>query len=118
MKGGDCLNESILTSVKAILGLEEDYTPFDNELIIHINSFFEVLHQLGAGRSGFEIRDKTATWADFIGDGKWVPCIKTWMALRVRQVWDSVESNSLMSMLDEKIDEFTQRIIISLEYDK
>lgn len=111
------MNESILNSVKAMLGLTPDYSPFDAELIMHINSFFDVLHQLGVGTKGFEITDTTATWADFIGDGKWIPAIKTWMYLRVRQVWDAPNSGVLMSNIDEKINELTWRIVTEAEYE-
>lgn len=62
------MSESILTTTKAALGIEDDYTAFDRELIMHINSVFGTLNQLGIGPDeGFEIEDKTAKWEDFLG---------------------------------------------------
>ena len=63
------MEESILTSIKKMLGPSEDYDYFDPDLIIHINSVFMILTQLGVGPSeGFSIKDKTAVWSDFISD--------------------------------------------------
>ena len=61
--------ESILTSIKKLLGIAEEYNHFDQDIIIHINSVFSVLTQLGVGpANGFSITDKDATWNDFIND--------------------------------------------------
>ena len=61
--------DSILISIKKLLGIEEDYTHFDIDLIMHINSAFMVLNQLGVGPTeGFSISDETATWSDFISE--------------------------------------------------
>ena len=61
--------ESILTSIKKMLGITEEYEHFDSDLIIHINSVFMILTQLGVGPpSGFSIQDKSTTWKEFIYD--------------------------------------------------
>ena len=60
--------ESILTSIKKLLGIDESYTHFDPDLIMHINSVFSVLTQIGVGpANGFSITGKSETWSDFIG---------------------------------------------------
>ena len=57
--------ESILTSIKKLLGIAEEYEFFDEDIIMHINSVFMILNQLGVGPSdGFRIEDKTTTWDD------------------------------------------------------
>ena len=57
------MNDSILTSIKKLLGITEEYTHFDPDIIIHINSVFMILTQLGVGPpKGFSIRDKEAVW--------------------------------------------------------
>ena len=69
--------ESILTSIKKLLGIAEEYNHFDQDIIIHINSVFSVLTQLGVGpANGFSITDKDATWNDFIVS-KWLSPICT-----------------------------------------
>ena len=61
--------DSILTSIKKLLGIAEDYTHFDDDIIIHINSAFSSLNQLGVGPScGFHIEDDSETWNDFFGE--------------------------------------------------
>lgn len=63
------ITDSVLTSIKKLLGIAEEYEHFDADLIIHINSVFSILTQLGVGPSkGFMIEDKNATWKDFISD--------------------------------------------------
>jgi uncharacterized protein YabN with tetrapyrrole methylase and pyrophosphatase domain len=60
--------QSILTSTKKILGIAQSDTSFDVDIVIHINSVFSVLQQLGVGpSSGFSIVDATANWEDFLG---------------------------------------------------
>ena len=61
--------DSILTSIKKLLGMDADYTAFDTDVIIHINTALAILCQLGVGPDkGFRIRDDSATWQDFVGD--------------------------------------------------
>ena len=63
------MNNSILNDIKKLLGIMESYEHFDVDIIIHINTAFSTLTQLGVGPSeGFSITNKTETWADFIGD--------------------------------------------------
>ena len=76
--------ESILTSIKKLLGIAEEYTQFDDDIIIHINSVFLNLTQLGVGPSeGFLIEDDTATWDDFIGDSNQLQAVKSYVYLKV-----------------------------------
>lgn len=45
IKRGSLMNESILTSIKAQLGIQEEYTAFDQQIVMHINSVLMVLKQ-------------------------------------------------------------------------
>ena len=61
--------ESILTSIKKMLGITEEYENFDVDLIMHINSVFMILNQIGVGPSRcFSIKDENEVWTDFIPD--------------------------------------------------
>lgn len=63
------MENGILTSVKKLLGIAEEYKHFDEDIIVHINSVFMILTQLGVGPSeGFSINDESAVWTDFIGE--------------------------------------------------
>ena len=72
--------ESILTSIKKLLGITEEYEHFDTDIIMHINSVFSILTQLGVGpENGFSITDKDATWDDFIKDDSQLEMVKSYI---------------------------------------
>ena len=63
------ISESILISIKKLLGIDESYTHFDPDIIIHINSVFSILTQMGVGpANGFSISGKDEVWSGFIQD--------------------------------------------------
>lgn len=109
------MDESILNSAKAGR-IDESDDAFNKELIIHINTFLAVLNQLGIGTKGFQISGENETWSDFIGDGVWIPECKTWLMLRVMQVFDTSASSTKEQVVSEKIDELTWRILTEAEY--
>lgn len=83
------MSESILTSTKAALGLADDYTPFDQEIIMFINSTLGTVNQLGIGPPlGLSITDKTATWSDLIGNERRYEGVKSYVYLCVRLLHD------------------------------
>ena len=87
--------ESILTTIKAMLGLAEDQTEFDAELIVHINSVFTTLAQLGVGPSkGFYIIDKADEWGDFMPSMDNIQAVKQYIFLKVRLVFDTASLGS------------------------
>lgn len=110
--------DSILTSVKKTLNLDESYTFFDPEITLHINSVFSTLTQLGVGPStGFEIEDKTATWDDFLeGDARF-NFVKTYMYLRVRLLFDPPGTGYLVDAYQKQVDQFEWRINVVREGD-
>ena len=92
--------ESILTSIKKMLGIAEEYTQFDDVVIGHINTVFTTLAQLGVGPSeGFYIEDKHDEWTDFITDLTSLQAVKSYVYMRVRLIFDpnSVVSSTLAS---------------------
>jgi len=98
--------ESILTSVKHTVNLAEDYTPFDQDIILYINSVFSRLNQLGVGPvEGFQIEDKTPVWDDFLGGDPRKNDIKTYMYLRVRMLFDPPTTGYHVSAMQEQIKE-------------
>lgn len=102
--------ESILTSIKKHLGIEESYTAFDNELIMNINQALSVLTQLGVGpESGFFISDASAKWEDFTKE-KYIPLAIDFTYLRVRLLFDPPSSSSVIEAIKESIQEDTWRL--------
>ena len=83
------MSESILTSIKKQSGIEESYTHFDPDMIMHVNTVFSILTQMGVGPTeGFSITDKTETWSDFIPDDKRMRAVETYIGLKVRLIFD------------------------------
>ena len=79
---------SILNSVKTAIGLEPDYTEFDDDIIMHINSAFSILSRLGVGpKEGFRIVDDSTDWSSFYTDPR-LDGVKTYVAMRVRSIFD------------------------------
>ena len=108
--------ESILTSIKKLLGIAEDYTHFDADLIMHINSVFTILNQLGVGPTeGFFIEDELATWNDFVPVDKNFNIIKSYMHLNVKILFDPPSSSVVMESMNRMISQFEWRINILAE---
>lgn len=113
-KGGELyLLESILTSIKKMLGIEEDYEAFDTDIIIHINTVFTILHQLGVGpKEVFKIHDKYSYWSDFIETGS-AESVKTYIYMRVRLLFDPPTSSIANEALKDSIKELEFRLNVS-----
>lgn len=108
--------ESILTSIKKMLGIIEEYEQFDADLIMHINSVFMVLNQLGVGPSeGFRIEDELATWDDFIDDDLQLDAVKSYMHLKVKLLFDPPASSTVMSCMNQLINEFEWRLNVAVD---
>jgi hypothetical protein len=110
------MEQSILTSTKKILGIAEDYTVFDLDIITHINSAFSTLTQLGVGPSvGFMIEDETAVWTDFIVDDAQYNSVKSYVFLKVRQLFDPPQTSYLISAVEKQIQELEWRLNVHRE---
>lgn len=105
------MNESILTSIKAQLGIQEEYTAFDQQLIMHINSVFMVLNQLGVGpAAGFVISDKTSVWCDFLPSDKNLEATKSYVGMRVKMLFDPPTTSVVAESMNRMINEFEWRL--------
>ena len=108
--------ESILTSIKKMLGITEEYEQFDADIIMHINSVFMILNQLGVGPSnGFSITDKTAVWSDFISEGANLESVKSYIYLKVRLLFDPPTTSAVMESMNRMISELEFRLNVSAE---
>ena len=106
--------ESILTSIKKLLGIAEDYAHFDNDIIMHINSVFLILTQLGVGpQEGFVIQDATALWTDFVADDKNLELIKSYTYLKVKIMFDPPLSSAVLDSTNQLIKEYEWRIQVA-----
>lgn len=109
------MNNSILTSIKKLLGITEEYEHFDADIIMHINSVFMILTQLGVGPSeGFTIVDETAEWNEFIGeDDKNFQAVKTYVYMKVKLVFDPPLSSAVLDSMNRTISELEWRLNVA-----
>ena len=109
--------DSMLTSVKKLLGIEENYEQFDTDLIIHINTVLSILSQLGVGPyGGFTITNKDATWNDFIGDSSTnLEAVKTYVYLKVYLLFDHTLSGPAAEAIKQSISELEWRLNVSVD---
>lgn len=108
--------ESILTSIKKLLGISAEYDHFDADIIMHINSVFMILTQLGVGpEEGFAISDEDAIWSDFTQDDKTIEAVKSYMHQKVRLLFDPPTSSAVTESLNRMINEFEWRLYIAAD---
>lgn len=108
--------ESILTSIKKLLGITEEYEHFDADLIMHINSVFLNLTQIGVGPTeGFMIEDKTSEWSDFIEDSIQLQAVKSYMYLKVKLLFDPPLSSAVIESTNRMIAEYEWRLRLAAE---
>lgn len=104
--------ESILDTVKKLLGIQPEYTNFDEDIIVHINTAFASLNQLGVGPvEGFLIYDDAAIWDDYITSCN-LTMIKSYIYLKVRILFDPPTSSVLMESMNRSIAELEWRIFL------
>lgn len=103
--------DSILTSIKKLLGITEECTDFDTDVTIHINTVFAILTQLGVGpSSGFFIIDKNDTWYDFLSTNTNLELVKTYVYMKVKLMFDPPQSSAAMEAMNKTASELEWRI--------
>lgn len=109
--------ESILISIKKLLGIAAEFTEFDADIIMHINTAMMVLNQLGIGpKEGFSIEDELATWFDLIPNYNKHQAVKTYIFLKVKLVFDPHSlSAAAITAINEQIREYEWRLNVSAE---
>lgn len=108
--------ESILISIKKLLGISEEDTNFDQDLIMHINSVFMILTQLGVGPSkGFSIKDENDVWSDFIPEQSSLEAVKSYVYMKVRLMFDPPLSSAVEDAINRNISELEWRLNVGAE---
>lgn len=102
--------ESILTSIKKLLGIAEEDTSFDADIIMHINSVFSVLTQIGVGpEEGFQIEDDTAKWNDYM-QGTNSGALKIYVYQKVRLLFDPPTNSAVVDAINRTVGELEWRL--------
>lgn len=109
--------DSILTSIKKLLGITKEHTNFDADIIMHINSVFADLAQMGVGPfEGFVIWDDSAIWDDFLSDSLLLQSVKSYMFLRVKVLFDSASMGSAtLTAYEKQIAQWEWRLNVAAE---
>jgi hypothetical protein len=111
------MTESILTSIKKLLGITEEYNHFDADIIMHINTALMILTQLGVGpATGFIIEDESSTWSEFIGDSVKLEAVKSYVYLRVKLLFDPPLSSAVIESTNKLISELEWRLNAEADY--
>lgn len=102
---------SILDTTKALMGIGSDYTHFDTDMILHINSVFMILNQMGVGPDKpFTITSSDETWDQFINGEPYLEGVKTYMYQKCRLVFDPPASSVLVDAINKSISELEWRL--------
>lgn len=105
------MEASILDSTKKILGVPDDYTAFDTDIITHINSAFAVVSQIGVGPThGFAIEDSGEKWEDLALPADQLGLLKTLIFLKTQMLFDPPATSFLIGAKNDQIEELTTRL--------
>lgn len=108
--------ESILLSIKKLCNVAADYTAFDEDFIMYINSALSDLNQLGIGpQEGFAIETEDDLWEDFFDGDPRLNQLKTFIGLKVRLMFDPPQSSFAIGMMEKQIEEHAWRLRASQE---
>lgn len=110
------MDESILMCIKKMLGLGADYTPFDTDIIVMINSALMTLTQADVGpKEGFRITGMSESWSDFLTNDVMLEAAKQYIYMKVRMVFDPPSSSIVMDALKTQSEEYLWRLIAQAE---
>lgn len=109
---------SILNDIKKMIGLDENYIVFDQDLIIHINSVFMILTQMGVGpEEGYRITGALNEWSEFTNDNLLMESVKTYIYQKVRLIFDPPQNSALLQAIQSSIKELEWRLNVANDRD-
>ena len=110
------MEESILVSIKDLLGPDSSDDVFDNEILIQINMAISILTQLGVGPpEGFIVSDQDATWSDFLGNAKDIEMAKSFVFMKVKMAFDPPSSSFVLTSMEKACDELGWRLSVAAD---
>lgn len=109
--------DSILNSTKKLLGITEEQTAFDTDIVVAINTALSALSQIGVGSDmGYAIQDSTNTWSEFIGDRKDLEAVKSYVYLKTRLMFDPPQSSAVTDAIKTNLSEIEWRISSTVDW--
>ncbi len=111
------ISNSILETIKKLIGIDKDYGAFDLDLIVAINSSFTILNQLGVGpKKAFSIKGPDELWSDFFSDSEKIDLVKSYIYLRAKVLFDPPSTGVLHEAIERQISEFEWRLRTQAEF--
>lgn len=108
--------DSILDTIKQLLGISSDQTHFDTDIIVHINRAISRLRRLGVGPAkGYRITDRHGTWNDIIQDSEKLEDVKTFVYLKVKLIFDPPLSSAAVTAMKEEVKELEWELNVTAE---
>lgn len=106
------VENSILDSIKKLLQIEPSYDEFDVDIMIHINSVFSTLYQIGVGpqTGAYRITSQANAWSEFIGDDTFLEEVKSYIYLRVKRLFDPPETSFANDSFKDQLKEMEWRL--------
>lgn len=110
------IHDSILLSIKKMVGLTDIYDVFDEDIITHINTAFFTLNQLGVSdEAPFRISGDSEVWSDYISDENNFDAVKTYIYMKVKLVFDPPASSTVLQAYKDSINEYEYRLNVEAE---
>lgn len=110
------MTDSVLVTIKKMLGLDESYNAFDTDIIVFINSVIMTLQQLGVtDKQGVTITGPTETWADVLPSDKLVEGAKSYIYLKVKLLFDPPSNSFVLNSYEKQIEELEYRMKEQME---
>lgn len=110
------MDDSILLSMRKLICGDPYAEHFDQNLLIHINSCFSILSQLGVGpANGFFVTDASQTWSSYIGDVNELNMVRTYVTLKVKSIFDPPMTSSVLEAMNKQIAELEWRLNVAVD---
>lgn len=110
-------DNSVLLTIKKMIGPSELYEGFDTDLLVHLNSTLASLSQMGVVAQGTKVVDENTTWNDLIGDAQDIESIKSYMYLKTRILFDPPANATILNAYQAEIKEFEWRMYVATDKD-
>lgn len=106
-------NESVLNTVKKLLGIPEDYDAFDIDILLHINTVLAIMQQIGAVKPDATVESDKTIWSDIIKDSAQYNYARSYIVLKVRLLFDPPQSSAVREAIDKSISEMEWRLTVT-----
>lgn len=110
------MEDSILMTIRKLVCGNANADHFDTDLLVHINTCFSILNQLGVGpENGFVVTDETQSWSSYIADNRVLNMVKTYVTLKIKVVFDPPLTSSVLEAMNKQISELEWRLNVAVD---